>query len=99
MAKNIEKMSADEILVVSKKLFYGGFALLPFLWVYNLLYVWPVRNRPDISPQVRQYLMMSAILASGMFVIFSVWFGIFVNGRLGWGVTGDTLTVVLVKGV
>lgn len=43
--------------------------------------------------------MMSAILASGMFVIFSVWFGIFVSGRLGWGATGDTLTVVLVKGV
>ncbi|KAF9007729.1 Gamma-secretase subunit pen-2 [Podila verticillata] len=99
MAKNIEKMSADEILVVSKKLFYGGFCLLPFLWVYNLLYVWPVRNRSDISPQVRHYLMMSAILATGMFVVFSVWFGIFVNQRLGWGVAGDNLTVVLVKGV
>ncbi|KAF9413093.1 hypothetical protein BGZ94_000829 [Podila epigama] len=99
MTKNIEKMSADEILTVSKKLFYGGFCLLPFLWVYNILYIWPVRSRTDLSPQVRHYLFMSAVLASVMFVIFSTWFGIFVNQRLGWGATGDALTVVLVKGV
>ncbi|KAI1318860.1 hypothetical protein EDD11_005706 [Mortierella claussenii] len=82
MAKPIEKMGPDEILTVSKKLFYGGFCFLPLLWVYNLLYIWPVRNRGDLSPQVRH-----------------LWFGIFVNQRLDWGVTGDRLTVVLVKGV
>ncbi|KAF9929881.1 Gamma-secretase subunit pen-2 [Linnemannia zychae] len=99
MAKPIEKMSADEILASSKKLFFGGFALLPMLWVYNVLYVWPVRNRSDLSPQVRHYMLLSGILALVMFIIFSVWFGIFVNHRLGWGPAGDTLTVVLVKGV
>ncbi|KAF9141044.1 hypothetical protein BGX30_005562 [Mortierella sp. GBA39] len=78
-------MKPEEILTASKKLFFGGFALLPMLWVYNILYVWPVRNRADLSPQVRH--------------LFSAWFGIFVNQRLNWGTTGDTLTVVLVKGV
>ncbi|KAK3819145.1 MAG: hypothetical protein JOS17DRAFT_757200 [Linnemannia elongata] len=98
MAKPIEKMKAEEILASSKKLFFGGFALLPMLWVYNILYVWPVRNRADLSPQVRHYMLLSGILSVVMFVVFSVWFGIFVNQRLNWGVTGDTLTVVLVKG-
>lgn len=53
MAKPIEKMKPEEILAASKKLFFGGFALLPMLWVYNILYVWPIRNRADLSPQVR----------------------------------------------
>lgn len=53
MAKSIEKMSPDEILAASKKLFFGGFALLPLLWVYNILYIWPVRNRADLNPRVR----------------------------------------------
>ncbi|KAG0290384.1 Gamma-secretase subunit pen-2 [Linnemannia gamsii] len=98
MAKPIEKMSPDEILTSSKKLFFGGFALLPMLWVYNILYVWPVRNRGDLSPRVRQYMLLSGILSVLMFIVFSVWFGIFINYRLNWGVLGDTLTVVLVKG-
>ncbi|KAG0044520.1 Gamma-secretase subunit pen-2 [Gryganskiella cystojenkinii] len=98
MTKAIEKMGADEILQVSKKLFYGGFALLPLLWVYNILYIWPVRNRPDLSPQVRRNLLMSGILSVVMFIIFATWFGVFVSHRLNWGARGDTLTVVLVKG-
>ncbi|KAG9327395.1 hypothetical protein KVV02_005971 [Mortierella alpina] len=99
MAKPIEKMAPEEILTISKKLFYGGFGLLPFLWVYNILYIWPVRNRGDLSPQVRHHLLMSGIMSTFLFVVFSVWFGIFVNQRLSWGATGDALTVVLVKGV
>ncbi|KAF9955713.1 Gamma-secretase subunit pen-2 [Mortierella alpina] len=99
MAKPIEKMGPEEVLTISKKLFYGGFGLLPFLWVYNILYIWPVRNRSDLSPQVRHYLLMSGIMSTVLFVVFSVWFGIFVNQRLSWGATGDDLTVVLVKGV
>ncbi|KAG0327773.1 Gamma-secretase subunit pen-2 [Dissophora globulifera] len=99
MAKPIEKMGADEILVISRKLFYGGFCLLPLLWVYNILYIWPVRNRADLSPLVRRYLLLSGILAAMLFVYFSVWYGVFVKERLNWGARGDLLTVVLVKGV
>ncbi|KAF8936885.1 hypothetical protein EDD21DRAFT_361849 [Dissophora ornata] len=99
MAKPIEKMGPHEILTISKKLFYGGFCLLPLLWIYNILYIWPVRNRNDLSPQVRRYVLMSAIMASLMFVVSAVWFGIFVSQRLNWGLRGDLLTVVLVKGV
>lgn len=61
MAKPIEKMKAEEILASSKKLFFGGFALLPMLWVYNILYVWPVRNRADLSPQVRHCKVYSSL--------------------------------------
>ncbi|KAF9574901.1 Gamma-secretase subunit pen-2 [Lunasporangiospora selenospora] len=99
MAKPIQKLNADEILTVSRKLFFAGFCLLPMLWVYNILYVWPVRNRSDLSPQVRRYLMLSGIFSIVMFVVFLTWFSVFINYRLGWGATGDNLTVVLVKGV
>ncbi|KAF8971950.1 Gamma-secretase subunit pen-2 [Entomortierella lignicola] len=99
MGKPIEKMGADEILTISKKLFFGGFCLLPMLWVYNILYIWPVRNRSDVSPQVRYYLLMSGIMSALLTLVFGAWYGVFVNYRLGWGPTGDTLTVVLVKGV
>ncbi|KAF9355289.1 Gamma-secretase subunit pen-2 [Mortierella sp. AD094] len=99
MGKPIEKMGADEILTISKKLFFGGFCLLPLLWVYNILYIWPVRNRSDISPQVRYYLLMSGIMSLLLLIVFATWFGVFVNCRLSWGPTGDILTVVQVKGV
>ncbi|KAF9972221.1 hypothetical protein BGZ73_004681 [Actinomortierella ambigua] len=99
MAKDANKLAPEEVLTISRKLFLGGFCLLPFLWVYNLLYLWPIRHRSDITPQVRKHLMFSAVGSLVMFVISSTWFAIFVNFRLDWGAVGDNLTVVLVKGV
>ncbi|KAF9158359.1 hypothetical protein DFQ26_007738 [Actinomortierella ambigua] len=99
MAKDANKLTAEEVLTVSRKLFLGGFCLLPFLWVYNLLYLWPIRHRLDISPQVRKQLVGSAIGSLVMFVVTTTWFAVFVNHRLDWGALGDKLTVVLVKGV
>jgi presenilin enhancer 2 len=34
----LEKMSSEEHVSISKKMFYGGFAFLPFLWLVNFLY-------------------------------------------------------------
>jgi len=50
-------------------------------------------------PSLNVDLLMSGILSIAMFVIFATWYGVFVDHRLNWGARGDTLTVVLVKGV
>lgn len=34
----LEKMSSEEHVNISKKMFYGGFAFLPLLWLVNFLY-------------------------------------------------------------
>lgn len=48
MAKAASKLSDDEILRISRRYFYIGFAFLPFLWLINVLYFRSeVKNRAD----------------------------------------------------
>lgn len=53
----------DAARTQARNFFYAGFALLPWLWVVNCFYFWPVlRNRirnPD--PLLRSYILRSAI--------------------------------------
>jgi len=49
-AKN---MSEEEILNISKKMFIGGFAFLPWLWFVNWLYFHPVlKQRSGLSRRI-----------------------------------------------
>jgi presenilin enhancer 2 len=47
-------MSGTEILSVGRKMFYGGFAFLPFLWLVNVIYLWPTLKRTDVPVQLRK---------------------------------------------
>lgn len=58
---SLEKMSGTEILSIGKKMFYGGFALLPFLWLVNVIYLWPTLKRTDVPAQLRSCKILLSI--------------------------------------
>jgi presenilin enhancer 2 len=43
----LEKMSSEEHINISKKMFYGGFAFLPFLWLVNFMYFFNTIRQPN----------------------------------------------------
>jgi len=48
-----KNMSEDEILKISKRMFYGGFAFLPWLWLVNWLYFHDVlKQRPGLTKKI-----------------------------------------------
>ncbi|CAG8545255.1 28676_t:CDS:1, partial [Racocetra persica] len=42
------KTPPHEILSICKKYFIIGFFFLPWLWVINVVYMWPLIKREDI---------------------------------------------------
>ncbi|RUS35146.1 gamma-secretase aspartyl protease complex, presenilin enhancer-2 subunit [Jimgerdemannia flammicorona] len=96
---SIDKLAPTEILSIAKKMFWGGFAFLPFLWLVNFMYLWPATKRADAPPELKKYLLMSLAGSITWLIILSTWFGLFVNMRVAWGAAADMITVVIPKGV
>ncbi|RUS22959.1 gamma-secretase aspartyl protease complex, presenilin enhancer-2 subunit [Endogone sp. FLAS-F59071] len=96
---SIDKLPPTELLWMAKRMFWGGFAFLPFLWLVNFIYLWPATKRDNAPKELKKYLYMSLIGSIVWFVILSTWFGLFVNMRIAWGAAADMITVVIPKGV
>ena len=48
-------MSEAEIRTIAKRYFYIGFLLLPWLWLVNFIYIYPVtRRRPDLGKDIQR---------------------------------------------
>ncbi|KAH8548635.1 gamma-secretase aspartyl protease complex, presenilin enhancer-2 subunit [Umbelopsis sp. PMI_123] len=96
---SLDKMSGSEILSIGKKMFYGGFAFLPLLWLVNVIYLWTSLKRTDVPIQLRKYLIYSIAGCLAWFIALTTWYALFVNKRVAWGATADRITVVIPKGV
>jgi presenilin enhancer 2 len=88
----------EGILKVSKRMFIGGFFLLPWLWLVNYIYLRKYIARPSCPPQARFYVRAS--LAGFVIVTLCVltWTIIYLSLRNNMGVWGDRLAVVVPKG-
>lgn len=53
MAK-LDKMSSEEHVSISKKMFYGGFAFLPFLWLVNFIYFYKTSRKPYAPNELKK---------------------------------------------
>ncbi|KAJ3370058.1 Gamma-secretase subunit pen-2 [Kappamyces sp. JEL0680] len=105
---NIHKMPAAEVLQLSRKYFYIGFAFLPFFWLVN--YVWIgrfVRSLPpeledayrDVKTAVQRYTLyslMGSLLWVGILVAWLA--GFLVNRTAAPSSWSDSLLVYLPKG-
>ncbi|CAI2168857.1 11477_t:CDS:2 [Funneliformis geosporum] len=92
MPPNPSKTTPPEILSLCKKFFYIGFLFLPWLWVVNVIYMWPLTKRSDID----LYFSMAGALF--WFIALSTWYGIFVNQRIAWGEFSDKIIVIPLRG-
>jgi presenilin enhancer 2 len=50
----LEKMSSEELVSISKKMFYGGFAFLPLLWLVNFMYFFKTSRKPTAPKELKK---------------------------------------------
>jgi len=94
-------MKDDEKLNLAKKYFYGGFALLPFLWFVNSIWFFKEAFCKPVFEQqkaIRSYVIKSMIGSAFWFVVLVAWIVIFQTQRTKWGEVGDDLSFVIPKG-
>ncbi|XP_050161880.1 gamma-secretase subunit PEN-2 [Myiozetetes cayanensis] len=99
---NLDRVSNEEKLELCRKYFRGGFLLLPFLWVVNVL--WFFREAFWAPPfgeqqQIKRYVVRSAVGAGLWGVALGVWIGLFQTRRGQWGALGDALSFTQPMGV
>nr|XP_006118324.1 gamma-secretase subunit PEN-2 [Pelodiscus sinensis] len=80
----------------------GGFALLPFLWLVNVL--WFCREAflaPAYTeqPQIKSYVQRSAVGLLFWVVVLTTWVTIFQTHRARWGELGDYLSFTIPLGI
>ncbi|KAI8337743.1 presenilin enhancer 2 [Chlamydoabsidia padenii] len=94
----LDKVGFDEMIIISRKMFYGGFVFLPFLWLVNCIYFFRQSRKPTAPALLKQYVHWSFAGCLVWFIGLTIWYGLFVNQRSNWGAIGDKLTVVIPKG-
>mmetsp|Transcript_13759 Transcript_13759/g.35348 ORF Transcript_13759/g.35348 Transcript_13759/m.35348 type:complete len:110 (+) Transcript_13759:403-732(+) len=65
-------MPAAKARKLSRNMFYGGFALLPWLWLTNVWLFWP-EFRQGSDPEIQKYTRRSAAGFSVMTVALLAW--------------------------
>ncbi|XP_030330816.1 gamma-secretase subunit PEN-2 [Strigops habroptila] len=98
---NLERVSNEDKLELCRKYYLGGFALLPFLWLVNV--VWFFREAfvaPPYGeqPLIRRYVRRSALGLGLWGVGLGAWVGVFQTQRAQWGPWGDYLAFTLPLG-
>lgn len=95
----VEKMTPEEHISISKKMFYGGFAFLPFLWLVNFMYFFSLCRKPDVSTEVKRYVYLSLGGCIIWFIMLTTWYIVYVTQRISWGEAADIITVIIPKGL
>uniref|UniRef100_A0AAV2MDE9 Gamma-secretase subunit PEN-2 n=1 Tax=Knipowitschia caucasica TaxID=637954 RepID=A0AAV2MDE9_KNICA len=98
---NLERVPNEEKLNLCRKYYLGGFALLPFLWLVNV--IWFFREaflKPSYSEQtqIKTYVKRSALGVLLWAVVLSVWITVFQHFRAEWGEVGDYLSFTIPLG-
>ena len=69
-----QKVNEEELLLVSTRYFYLGFALLPWIWLINYFYLAPItRDNPSLDKKIKQNQMFSLYLSLIFLIIFVAW--------------------------
>ncbi|RKO95992.1 hypothetical protein CXG81DRAFT_14005 [Caulochytrium protostelioides] len=88
------KTAPEEVLKTAQYYWYLGFAFLPWLWLTNFLYLYPLcRRRQDLDPRVLRIAYASLAGALVWVVVLAIWIPVFVTQRASWGSLGDVLAI------
>ena len=84
-----------ECLRVASKFYYGGMALLPLLWVVNVVYFRHVvrRQNPPPDPKLVRIVRNSLGLAVLGLAVFLIWLTIYLSSWKNWGQAGRNISV------
>jgi presenilin enhancer 2 len=90
-----EQLTPDKMKLIAKRLFIGGFFLLPFLWLVNAFYFRRYYKHPATPDVVRRYVRMSLVAFAVAMGAWLAWLLLYYTQRDNWAGVGDFLTVVL----
>ena len=98
---DLRKTKDEEKLRVCRKYFYGGFALLPFLWLVNT--VWFLkdaffREEFELQKELRKYVIGSGIGTVVWTIAIATWVAMYQMNRAGWGEIGDKISFLIPLG-
>ncbi|XP_074074961.1 gamma-secretase subunit PEN-2 [Macrotis lagotis] len=99
---NLERVSNEEKLSLCRKYYLGGFALLPFLWLVNVLWFF---REAFLAPayeeqgQIKGYVWRSALGLVFWLVALTSWITVFQINRARWGALGDYLSFTIPLGI
>ena len=82
--------------------FLGGFLALPFLWFVNTVWFfrWAfLKPSFDEQPQMRTYVIRSAIGCLIWIVALVAWNIVYQHNRAAWGATADAITFIIPQGI
>ncbi|XP_013397554.1 gamma-secretase subunit PEN-2 [Lingula anatina] len=99
---DLQKMKVEDKVELCKKYFYGGFALLPFLWVVNFVWFFKeafIKQHYEQQQQIRSYVIKSLIGAIIWTAIFITWVTLFQLYRASWGATADYISFIIPRGI
>mmetsp|Transcript_4739 Transcript_4739/g.5136 ORF Transcript_4739/g.5136 Transcript_4739/m.5136 type:complete len:100 (+) Transcript_4739:14-313(+) len=94
-----DRMDADTKKSVAKKLFYGGFAMLPLMWLANYLLFYPVLHKRTTPPEVKRYARLSLVLFAISLVVLVVWYAMYALLWDKMGTFGEKISAFYPQGV
>ncbi|XP_062895023.1 gamma-secretase subunit PEN-2 [Mobula hypostoma] len=99
---NLERVSNEDKLNLCRKYYLGGFALLPFLWLVNV--VWFFQEafmKPEFNEQVliKKYVKFSALGLLLWVAVLTTWITIYQTFRPQWGAIGDYISFTVPLGI
>lgn len=74
-----------ELEAVARKMFYGGCALLPWLWLVNIIYFRKLYFSAECPPGVKHYVQKSTIGFVTVTTLWIVWCVVFQTTYQSWG--------------
>lgn len=99
---DLGKMKDDQKLSLCRWYYRGGYFLLPFLWVVNAIWFFNEAFRKaayEEQPQIRSYVIKSAIGAVVWTTVFVAWVTVFQLHRAEWGASADYMSFIIPTGI
>ncbi|PKI42240.1 probable gamma-secretase subunit PEN-2 [Punica granatum] len=87
-------LSEEDAVSYARRFYKFGFALLPWLWAVNCFYFWPVLRHKRSFPQIRCYVLGSAIGFTAFTILLCSWVLTFaIGGESLFGTAWDKLVM------
>jgi presenilin enhancer 2 len=74
-----------EIEAVARKMFYGGCALLPWLWLVNIIYFRKLYFSTDCPRGVKKWVKRSSVGFISVTTLWIIWCVVFQTTYKSWG--------------
>mmetsp|Transcript_425 Transcript_425/g.562 ORF Transcript_425/g.562 Transcript_425/m.562 type:complete len:108 (+) Transcript_425:80-403(+) len=85
--------NARDDVILARRMFFGGCALLPWLWIVNILYFLPGIRAGKVNAEVKAWVNRSMAGSAIVVSVLVAWIVIFQLNWIRWGWT-DMMVVL-----